>query len=300
MSSADPAVPLLHPGHYENFPVASVLLPWRLRSAVHAIYAFARSADDLADEGNSDPEVRLAALAQYRSQIDAIAAGQTPADPIFGPLARAIRQHALPIQAFYDLLDAFSQDCVKTRYADFGEVMQYCRRSANPVGRLMLTLFNDPDPRHQAWSDGICSALQLINMLQDVAIDWQKGRVYLPQDEMRRAGVTERQIAEGQVDFLWQQFMRAQIERARRMLHAGSPLGVALKGRIGLEMRLILLGGERILDKLEASRGDCFKARPTLTLRDWPKLFWRALFPRSKKKNSQSGGSSCGTGGCSH
>lgn len=300
MSSTDLAVPLLHPGHYENFPVASILLPWRLRRAVQAVYRFARSADDLADEGDATPEARVAALALYRRQIEAIAAGETPNDPVFGPLAVAIRRHALPIQAFYDLLDAFSQDCVKTRYADFGEVMQYCRRSANPVGQLMLTLFGDRDPRHQAWSDGICSALQLINMLQDVAIDWQKGRVYLPQDEMRRAGVTEGQIAAGQVDFLWQQFMRAQIERARRMLHAGSPLGVALKGRIGLEMRLILLGGERILDKLDASRGDCFKARPTLTPRDWPKIFWRALFPRANKKTGSSGAKSCGSGGCSH
>lgn len=298
MSSADPAIPFLHPGHYENFPVASILMPWRLRKSVRAIYAFARSADDLADEGDAPPEVRLAALAQYRSQIDAIAAGQSPNDPIFAPLAQAIRRHNLPLQPFYDLLDAFSQDCTKTRYANFGEVMQYCRRSANPVGRLMLALFDDHDPRHQAWSDGICSALQLINMLQDVAIDQQKGRIYLPQDEMHHAGVTERQIAAGEIDFLWQQFMRMQIERARRILHAGSPLGVALKGRIGLEIRLILLGGERILDKLEASRGDCFKARPTLTLRDWPKIIQRALFPRSGQKTGK--GSSCGTGGCCH
>ncbi len=300
MSSVDPAVPLLHPGHYENFPVASILMPWRLRSAVRAIYAFARSADDLADEGEATPEMRLFALAQYRGQIDAIAAGQSPNDPLFGPLAEAIRRHALPISAFYDLLDAFSQDCTKTRYADFAEVMQYCRRSANPVGRLMLALFNDHDPRHQAWSDGICSALQLINMLQDVAIDWQKGRVYLAQDEMRRAGVSEAQIAAGEADFLWQQFMRQQIERARRMLHAGSPLGLALKGRIGLEMRLILLGGERILEKLEASRGDCFKARPTLTLGDWPAILRRALFPRLSKKAKNTRNKSCGSGGCAH
>ena len=300
MSSSDPSVPLLHPGHYENFPVASVLMPWRLRKSVQALYAFARSADDLADEGDATPEMRLTALAQYRSQIDAIAAGQTPDDPIFAPLAQAIRRHALPISAFYDLLDAFSQDCTKTRYADFAEVMQYCRRSANPVGRLMLALFDDHDPRHQAWSDGICSALQLINMLQDVALDWQKGRVYLPQNEMRRAGVSEQQIGTGEVDFLWQSFMRQQIGRARQMLYAGSPLGMALKGRIGLEMRLILLGGERILDKLEASRGDCFKARPTLTLRDWPGIIRRALFPSLDKKARSRGGKSCGAGGCSH
>jgi squalene synthase HpnC len=288
-------IPLVHPGHYENFPVASILLPWRLRASVRAIYAFARTADDLADEGDASTEERLAALNTYRTQLDGIKAGETPNDPIFRPLAHAIRRHSLPMSAFYDLIDAFSQDCVKTRYADFGEVMAYCRRSANPVGRFMLALFGDHDPRHQAYSDGICSALQLINFLQDVAIDYKKGRIYLPQDEMQRAGVSERQIAEGRVDFLWQQFMLAQIERARKMLQAGAPLGLALKGRIGLEMRLIILGGDRILAKLHERRGDCFTQRPTLTLRDWLFMFKRALFPRRKDPAS---GSSCASGRC--
>ncbi|TSA20657.1 MAG: squalene synthase HpnC [Betaproteobacteria bacterium] len=285
----------MHPGHYENFPVASILLPWRLRRPVRAIYAFARSADDIADEGDAPAEARLAALAAYRAQLDAIAAGETPNDPIFKPLAHAIRRHSLPMPAFYDLIDAFSQDCVKTRYADFGEVMSYCRCSANPVGRLMLALFDDHDPRHQAFSDGICAALQLINFLQDVAIDWKKGRIYLPQDEMQRAGVNEQQIAAGRVDFLWQHFMLAQIERARKMLQAGAPLGLALKGRIGLEMRLIILGGDRILAKMHENKGDCFTQRPMLDARDWLYMVRRAVFPR--RKESASGGS-CASGGC--
>lgn len=285
-------MPLVNSGHYENFPVASILLPWRLRVSVRAIYAFARSADDLADEGDATAETRLVALAAYRAQLDRIADGATPDDPIFKPLAVAIRRHSLPMSAFYDLIDAFSQDCIKTRYTDFGEVMHYCRRSANPVGRLMLALFDDHDPRHQAFSDGICSALQLINFLQDIAIDFKKGRIYLPQDEMQRAGVSERQIAEGRVDFLWQQFMLAQIERARKMLQAGAPLGLALKGRIGLEMRLIILGGDRILAKLHESRGDGFTQRPTLTPRDGLFMFKRALFPRRKDRTQSASCSS--------
>lgn len=292
MAAHDPANPLLHPGHYENFPVASLLMPWRLRRAVQTIYAFARSADDLADEGDAKAAERLAALATYRAELDGIAAGMVPNHALFMPLAQAIRQHQLPLAPFYDLLDAFAQDVEKTRYADFGEVMQYCRRSANPVGRLMLALIGDNDPKHLAWSDGICSALQLLNFLQDIAIDWQKGRVYLPQDEMRRAGVTETQIAAGQVDFLWQQFMLQQIERARRMLNAGAPLGLALKGRFGLEIRMIILGGERILAHLHACKGDVFAHRPTLTWRDWGYILSRALFPRRKTNHS---GRSCGS-----
>jgi squalene synthase HpnC len=193
------------------------------------------------------------------------------------------------------LLDAFSQDVVKTRYAHFGEVMEYCRKSANPIGRLLLMLYGDHDLKHHAWSDGICSALQLINFLQDVAVDYRKGRIYLPQDEMAKFGISERQIAEGRMDGLWQQFMKTQIERARRMLAAGAPLGLALKGRVGIEMRLIILGGERILAKLHESRGDMFKQRPTLGLADWLYMLRGALWPR--RKRDRSGG--CSSGGCS-
>ncbi|MCU0841265.1 MAG: squalene synthase HpnC [Thiobacillaceae bacterium] len=290
-----PARPnLVNAGHYENFPVASILLPRRLRGPVRAIYAFARAADDLADEGDAAPEARLAGLRAFRERLQAIERGETPGDPIFGPLAAVIRAHALPLQPFHDLLDAFGQDVTKTRYAHFGEVMDYCRRSANPIGRLMLALFGDRDPRHQAWSDGICSALQLINFLQDVAVDYAKGRVYLPEDEMARFGVTERQIAEGRTDALWQLFMNSQIERARRILAAGAPLGRALKGRVGVEMRLIILGGERILKQLHDSRGDMFRQRPSLGPADWLYMLRRALWPR----NPAAAARACWQGGC--
>jgi squalene synthase HpnC len=209
-------------------------------------------------------------------------------------LAQTIRRYDLPLAPFYDLLDAFSQDVTKTRYAHFGEVMAYCRRSANPIGRLMLALFGDRDARHQAWSDGICSALQLINMLQDIAVDYRKGRIYLPQDEMARYGISEAQIAEGRVDALWQQFMKQQIERARRMLAAGAPLGRALPGRLGLEVRLIVLGGERILHKLHAARGDVFRHRPVLGPADWLYMLYRALLAGKRRQTADT----CGGGGC--
>ncbi len=282
-------------GHYENFPVASIILPRRLRSAVRAIYPFARTADDFADEGDAPPEARLALLAEYHSHLHALERGDAVDHPIFRDLASPIREHALPYALFHDLLRAFEQDVVKSRYAHFGEVMEYCKRSANPIGRLLLHLYRDHDEKHLAWSDGICSSLQLINFLQDVAQDWNKGRVYLAQDEMAKYGVTERQIAEGRVDGLWQIFMKNQIERARRMLQAGAPLGTALPGRLGLEMRLIIQGGAAILEKLHATQGDVFRQRPILTWRDAPILLWRAAYTRKRKPAGRCSSGSCGT-----
>ena len=288
---------LVNTGHYENFPVASVCLPAGLRPAVRAIYAFARSADDFADEGEHPAEWRLARLAEYHAHLEALERGEPVDHPVFEALAPHIRAHDLPYALFHDLLAAFEQDCSKTRYAHFGEVMDYCRKSANPIGRLLLKLYGDEDAKHLAWSDGICSALQLINFLQDVAVDFRKDRIYLPQDEMQKFGISERQIGEGRADALWQQFMKGQIERARRMLQAGAPLGLALKGRIGLEMRLIILGGERILYQLHSSRGDMFTRRPKLGWRDGAIMLRHALFPRRGKIRAQA---SCGSGGCGH
>src|SRR5579859_3819438 len=174
--------------HYENFPVASVLLPSRLRRPVQLIYAFAREADDFADEGDIPASVRLANLSGFGRQLDMIASGATPTSPLFVDLASIIREFQLPVGLFRDLLSAFSQDVVKTRYANFGEVMDYCRRSANPVGRLLLHLYRATDARNLACSDNICSSLQLINFWQDVEIDYHKNRIYLPADEMAEYG----------------------------------------------------------------------------------------------------------------
>lgn len=263
--------------HYENFPVASFLLPMRLRKPIGLIYTFARNADDFADEGDLQPQQRLALLDEYRAKLDLIAAGQPTGDPLFAALAEIILEHQLPIQLFRDLLDAFSQDVVKTRYEHLGEVMDYCRRSANPVGRLLLHLYGEVDERNLAYSDAICSALQIINFLQDVAIDYRKDRIYLPQEEMRRFRISEQQIAAGDAGGLWWPFMQFQIDRTRRLLQSGAPLGLVLKGRIGLEMRSIIAGGETILRKLHRHHGDMFNHRPTLNFRDWVYMTYRAV-----------------------
>ena len=267
-------------GHYENFPVASILLPARLRQPVGVVYRFARTADDFADEGNLAPAERLARLEEYRDQLRRLEHKQPPQTPLFDALDGVVRAYELPLQPFFDLLDAFSQDVTKSRYADFAEVMEYCRRSADPVGRLMLYLYGTARDENLWQSDAICSALQLINFWQDVGIDFEKHRIYLPQDEMARYGITESQIAAADSGGRWPELMRFQTERARAMLESGAPLARRLPGRIGLELRMIVQGGLRILDKLDAVRGDMYRHRPVLTAFDWPFMMLRALGTR--------------------
>lgn len=263
-------------GHYENFPVASWLLPRALRPAVAAIYWFARTADDFADEGDAPAADRLAQLDAYRTDLDRIAAGSAPVSPVLARLAPVIAAHALPLQPFRDLLDAFSQDVVKQRYASFDEVLDYCRRSANPVGLLMLHLFRAAGAENVRRSDAICTGLQLANFWQDVAVDWAKDRLYLPQDELARFGVGEAQIAAGRTDDAWRRLMAFQVVRTRAMLEAGAPLARALPGRIGWELRLVVQGGLRILERIDRAGGDVFRHRPVLRAPDWSLMFWRA------------------------
>jgi squalene synthase HpnC len=274
------ALDALAANHYENFPVASWVLPARYREAVRLIYAFARQADDFADEGDLPDVERLQRLRGFEVELDAIEGGRPTQHPLFLRLAPVIRAHHLPLDLFRALLSAFAQDVTKRRYADFGEVMDYCRRSANPIGRLLLHLYGETAPRSLAYSDGICASLQLINFLQDVEIDYAKDRIYLPQDEMARYGISDRQIAAGESGAAWAAFMQHQSERARRMLRAGAPLGRVLKGRVGMELRMIVLGGERILKKLHQARGDVFRHRPTLDRADWVYMSLRALTAR--------------------
>lgn len=255
--------------HYENFPVASLLLPSHLRPAVKAIYAFARSADDLADEGDASPQARLNALEAYRQDLDRIELGKLPLHPILAKLAGVVEQYRLPLQPFRDLLSAFSQDVVTTRYANFGDLADYCRRSANPVGTLMLHLYGAATPSNLRDSDAVCSALQLINFLQDVAIDWQKRRIYLPQDDMARFDVQEQQIARGDTDTRWRDLMAFETARARALMLSGAPLACRLPGRIGWELRLVIQGGLRILARIEKANYDVFQKRPQLGPADW-------------------------------
>ena len=185
------------------------------------------------------------------------------------------------LYTFYDLLDAFSQDVTKTKYANFFEILDYCHRSANPIGALLLYLFDKATPENLVYSNKVCTALQLINFYQDVAIDFDdsmhKSRVYLCQDEMVQFGVTEAQIAAKHVNLDWERFMLFNIERAETMLKEGKPLEHILPGRIGLEMRMIIGGGERTIYKLKSVRGDIFKHRPTLKTWDWPVILLKAL-----------------------
>ncbi|MBI3716402.1 MAG: squalene synthase HpnC [Betaproteobacteria bacterium] len=269
--------------HYENFPVASYLLPARLRRPVEVIYAFARSADDIADEGDLPERERIAGLRTYDEALREIAASREPQGQLFRDLAVVIREFKLPIGLFHDLIDAFRQDVTKTRYTDFAQLLDYCRRSANPIGRLLLHLEHKADAQNLTRSDAICSALQLINHWQDVAIDWQKnevGRVYLPQDELARFGLADRDIAVAEATPAWAAMMRFQTERARQLLLSGRPLVSAMSGRFALELRMIVAGGACILDKIDAVNGDVFRFRPRLTRWDWLRIAPGAILLR--------------------
>jgi squalene synthase HpnC len=270
--------------HYENFPVASILLPAALRPAVEVIYAFARSADDLADEGDATPQQRITALSAYEYELDLIAANQPTNTPLFQSLKKIIEQYALPLQPFRDLLSAFKQDVGTARYPTFDALLDYCRRSANPVGTLMLHLYGKADENNLRASDAICSALQLINFWQDVAIDWDKQRIYLPQEDMNRFGVTESHIAQQNKDAAWRNLMQFEVQRARNMILSGAPLALRLPGRIGWELRLVVQGGLRILECIEAADYDVFRHRPKLGKTDWLILLWRAIRMSAKPK----------------
>jgi squalene synthase HpnC len=261
-------------GHYENFPVASLLAPSRLRPAIRAIYRFARTADDIADEGDAAPADRKQRLGRLGAELDAIVARGPNSWP---DLAAAIDRHELPIRYFHDLLSAFTQDVTTSRYASYQQLRDYCRRSADPIGRLLLHLYGTGDELSTAWSDAICTGLQLTNFWQDVAVDWRKGRVYLPREDLERFGVSESQIATGRVDAAWTALMRFEAERARRSLHFGAPLTRRLRGRIGLELRLVVHGGLRILERIDDCNGDVFRLRPRLGKRDWLVMGWRSL-----------------------
>ncbi|MCC2974442.1 squalene synthase HpnC [Massilia sp. IC2-476] len=263
--------------HYENFPVASILLPRRLVPAVEAIYAFARSADDIADEGDAAPPERLAALERYGQELAAIERGQVPADPLFARLAAVVAEFRLPVAPMHDLLSAFRQDVGTTRYADYTALLDYCRRSANPVGRLMLELYDAVDERNLRDSDAICTSLQLINFWQDVAIDLAKGRIYLPLEDLERHAVSEAELKAGPATPAWRALMRFEVDRARALMLSGAPLARRLPGRVGWELRMMVQGGLRILEAIEKVDYDVFRRRPTLAPADWVVVGWRAL-----------------------
>lgn len=262
--------------HYENFPVASILMPKHLRRPVAAIYHFARAADDIADEGNLQDAERLSQLDAFRAELQLIAENKMPLTPLFQNLAATIKEYQLPLQPFHDLLNAFSQDVVKKRYNNYAELLEYCRRSANPVGILMLHLYGAATAVNISYSNAICTSLQLINFWQDVAKDIEIERIYLPLDEMNESGVTEKQIEQQICNESWRQLMQFQVNRTRALMQQGAPLGSILTGRIGLEMRMIIAGGMRILDKLDDADYDIFRRRPVLRPLDWVIMLTKA------------------------
>jgi phytoene synthase len=280
--------------HYENFPVGR-LVPARLRPHVHVVYAFARVSDDIADEGYADPRLprpeaalsqreRLAQLVafreEFRSWVGGHAGGQTPYAWIFKPLMITIEKFRLPHSLFYDLLSAFEQDVVKRRYVDFDEVMDYCRRSANPVGRLVLLLHGYCDEERFAWSDHICTGLQLANFWQDVAVDLAKDRIYLPQDDLRRFAVGEEQLFANVATPACRDLLRFEVDRTEQIFNLGRPLVASLRGLFSLEISLTWHGGVTILQKVRRLNYDTLSRRPRLTKWDVLPLLARGLILR--------------------
>jgi hydroxysqualene synthase len=272
--------------HYENFPVASLLLPASMRPHIAAIYAFARRADDFADEPGPDSAERLRLLDGWGTRLDADAtvpdANRASAgdDFIFFALQHTIRTHALPRALFHDLLSAFRQDVVTTRYATWEDVLDYCRRSANPVGRLVLRVAGYDDQRLDQQSDAVCTALQLTNFWQDFAVDWKRGRLYLPMEERDRAQAREADLDAGRVTREWQAALQSATHRTRALFHAGRPVCDGVRGRLRWQLRLTWLGGMRILDATEAAGFDTFRSRPHLSLAAVPRLLWNAVMWR--------------------
>lgn len=278
--------------HYENFPVASWLCPAALRPAVEAIYRFARTADDLADEGDAAPTERQRDLRAFTEDLEATLAGRPTSGRwpgLFERLGETVRQHGLPPQPLRDLLSAFEQDVVVSRYPDRATLLDYCSRSANPVGRLMLALYRRDDARLLAASDAICTALQLINFWQDVGVDARRGRVYLPESDCRAHGFgAEDLLAAGRDSMAAPPRTPAGLPGALAeagrwagdLMRRGAPLVHEVPGRAGWELRAVVQGGLRILDRLEAGGWSSFRQRPTIGPLDVPVIAWRVLLMR--------------------
>jgi phytoene synthase len=273
--------------HPENFPVASWLLPRHLRPHVAAIYTFARTADDFADEPGREAAERLQLLDEWGGRLRATdvtldssrlpeAARGPAATSLFAALAHTRREFALPIDPFEDLLSAFRQDVTKTRYDTWQEVFDYCRRSANPVGRLVLRLFGYNSPELDRYSDAVCTALQLTNFWQDFAIDWTRGRLYLPAEEWETAGASPSDLDARKVTPEWQAALAHAAARTRELFHQGRPIPDHVHGRLRYELRATWLGGMRILERVERVNFDVFNHRPRLRLRDGMVIAWRA------------------------
>jgi len=274
--------------HYENFPVASVLLPKKLRNPVAAIYAFARKADDFADEGSLDNKTRLAKLNAYEKELDSIEQGITSRDPVFIALAHTIKKHELPVLQFRKLLSAFKQDVTKHRYDNFEEILDYCDRSANPVGHLLLALVGKNNESLLKLSNAVCTGLQLTNFLQDISVDYKIGRIYMPMDEMKNNNIDETFIRDKKFNPDWQNFINLQLARTRSLLTDGFPLGSHLDFRLGNEIKLTVSGGLKVLDRLVKINQGQFLYQARLNFFDWNLVIFNSLFSRTGKINKPS------------
>jgi phytoene synthase len=268
--------------HYENFPVASRLLPRSLRPHIAAVYAFARIADDFADEGARSEQARLVLLDDWQARLDRAVAGDVVRDgsdaaAIFVALGETMRTCGLERGLFEDLLSAFRQDVLVKRYDTWDDLLDYCRRSANPIGRLVLRISGyrrDTLDRH---ADAICTALQLTNFWQDLEHDWAKGRLYVPRDVSRAAGADEADLARRRMTPPWRQALAEAARRTRSLFVAGRPVADGVRGRLVWELRATWAGGVRILDRLEAARFEVFGARPAIGWKDGPAIVWAML-----------------------
>ena len=263
--------------HYENFPVASWLLPARMRPHVAALYAFARTADDFADEGQHSADERLRLLDDWQHRLHACIRRDHPEDRVFLALGTTIRDCDLPVSLFDDLLSAFRQDITTHRYATWSGVLDYCRRSANPVGRLVLRIAGHRDARLDRSSDALCTALQLTNFWQDFDRDWQKGRLYVPLDDVRAENAQLRDLDDRRLTEGWHRVLRGVATRTRDLFEGGREVCDLVDGRLRHELRATWLGGMQILDRLEQRDYDVFTSRPTLGVADAPSLLWRTL-----------------------
>ena len=267
--------------HYENFPVASLLCPARFRPPIAAIYHFARTADDIADEGNATPAERLADLTAYRADLSAASQGQAVSDRwpnVFAALGPILQEWKLPLPLLTDLLSAFEQDIVQTRYNNKAELLDYCRRSANPIGRLLLHLYGVQDAEALKQSDCICTALQLINFWQDLSEDIPRGRIYLPTDMQAKHGVSEAELQSQQISSNTRALVADSVNWACELMRQGAPLVKKVPGRAGWELRLVVQGGLRIAERIEQLDFATLKQRPVIGKRDALVMAWHTLW----------------------
>ena len=285
------------PAHYENFPVASILLPPAMRPHIAAAYAFARTADDFADEGQLSPARRLDLLEGWGERLHAAARGETTIRPprtgepsdtqsLFLQLAATMRAKLLPVELFDALLSAFRQDVTVHRYGTWADLLDYCSRSANPVGRIVLRVAGYRDERLDRWSDAVCTALQLTNFWQDLKVDYSRGRIYVPADDMRAHQAHEVSLADTRMTEEWRHLAAEMVSRTRRLFQEGRPVCDAVSGRLRLELRATWLGGMRILDRIEAAGFDTLRRRPVIGSTDLPWFVWRTVTWRASRSRA--------------